>query len=131
MDDYRTWRRRHHVNPTISPSDPNLVVELCDMTGAYITHDGGLSWRMFNLRNGLSAFAFDPSNPQRIFAGGSALWRSDDTGQTWRMVFPNPQKKTVEHQNGEHGDYTLRTNDGNYVTGLQSARSPSIPKIPA
>ena len=97
------------ASPTISPSDPNLVVERCDMTGAYITHDGGLSWRMFNLRSGLTTFAFDPSNPRRIFAGGAALWRSDDTGRTWRMVFPNPQKKTVEHQNGDHGDYSLTT----------------------
>ncbi len=106
------------ASPIISPSDANLVVERCDMTGAYITHDGGLSWRIFNLRTGLTTFAFDPSNPRRIYAGGAALWRSDDTGQTWRMVFPNPQKKTVEHQNGDHGDYSLRTDDGNYVTGL-------------
>jgi photosystem II stability/assembly factor-like uncharacterized protein len=106
------------ASPTISPSDSNLVVERCDMTGAYITHDGGLSWRMFNLRNGLTTFAFDPSNPRRIFAGGAALWRSDDAGQTWSMVFPNPHKNTVEHQNGDHGDYSLTTGDGNYVTGL-------------
>jgi photosystem II stability/assembly factor-like uncharacterized protein len=106
------------IDPTISPHDPNLVVEHCDMTGAYITHDGGLSWRMFNLRTGISTFAFDPSNPNRIYAGSAALWRSDDSGQTWRMLFPNPAKKTVEHQNGDHGDLSLDSNDGNYVTGL-------------
>ena len=116
--------------PAISPTDPNLVVERCDMTGAYITHDGGLSWRMFNLRNGLSVFAFDPSNPKRIFAGGAALWRSDDTGQTWRMVFPNPQEKTVEHQNGDHGDYSLSTHDGNYVTGLLISQIAFDPRNP-
>lgn len=116
------------ASPTISPSDPNLVVERCDMTGAYITHDGGLSWRMFNLRSGLATFAFDPSNPRRIFAGGAALWRSDDTGQTWRMVLPNPQKKTVEHQNGDHGDYSLTTNDGSYVTGLSISQIAFDPK---
>jgi len=37
-------------NPTISPHDSNTVLISCDMTGAYITHDGGQSWRMFNLR---------------------------------------------------------------------------------
>jgi len=42
------------ANPAISPNDPKLVVLRCDMTGAYITHDGGLSWRMFNLRGGMS-----------------------------------------------------------------------------
>lgn len=110
------------ADPAISPTDPNLVLERCDMTGAYITHDGGASWRMFNLRSGLTAFAFDRANPGRIFAGGAALWRSDDTGKTWRMVFPNPNKHTVEHQNGDHADYSLVSNDGNYVTGLSIAQ---------
>jgi photosystem II stability/assembly factor-like uncharacterized protein len=106
------------IGPTISPHDPNLVVEHCDMTGAYITHDGGQSWRMFNLHSGITTFAFDPGKPSRIYAGNAALWRSDDSGQTWRMLFPNPAKRTVEHQNGDHSDYTLTSNDGNYVTGL-------------
>ena len=37
------------THPTISPHDPNVVLVGCDMTGAYITYDGGESWRMFNL----------------------------------------------------------------------------------
>jgi len=106
------------ASPTISPSDPKLLVLRCDMTGAYITHDGGLSWRMFNLRGGLASFAFDPNNPKRIYAGGAALWRSDDTGATWSMVFPNPAKKTVEHQNGDHSDYSLTSADENYAPGM-------------
>jgi photosystem II stability/assembly factor-like uncharacterized protein len=106
------------IGPTISPHDPNLVVEHCDMTGGYITHDGGQSWRMFNLRSGMETFAFDPKSPRRIYAGNAALWRSDDTGRTWRMLFPNPAKKTVEHQNGDHSDYSLTSQDRNYVTGL-------------
>jgi photosystem II stability/assembly factor-like uncharacterized protein len=106
------------IDPTISPHDSNLVVEHCDMTGGYITQDGGQSWRMFNLRMGLETFAFDPVNPKRIYAGNAALWRSDDTGRTWRMMFPNPAKKTVERRNGDHADYSLTSNDDNYVTGL-------------
>src|SRR5664279_1681874 len=35
-------------NATISPHDPNEVLIACDMTGSYISHDGGSSWRMFN-----------------------------------------------------------------------------------
>jgi hypothetical protein len=106
------------IGPTISPHDSKLVVEHCDMTGGYITHDGGLSWRMFNLRSSIETFAFDPGNPQRIYAGNAALWRSDDTGRSWQMLFPNPAKKTVEHQTSDHSDYSLTSNDGNYVTGL-------------
>ena len=106
------------ASPTISPNDPKLVVLRCDMSGAYITHDGGNSWRMFNLRTGLASFAFDPNNPKRIYAGGAALWRSDDAGATWSMVFPDPTKKTVEHQNGDHADYSLTTEDPSYVAAM-------------
>ncbi len=46
------------IAPTISPHDPSLVLEHCDMTGGYITHDNGNSWRMFNLLTGLDSFCF-------------------------------------------------------------------------
>ena len=107
------------IAPIISPHDPRVVVEHCDMTGSYITQDGGRSWRMFNLRSGIETFAFDPGNPRRIYAGNAALWRSDDTGRTWSMIFPNPAMNTVEHQNGDHGDYSLTSRDASYVTGLR------------
>ena len=44
-----------------SPHDPNLVLVACDMTGAYISKDGGNSWRMFNLGSPVKFFAFDPN----------------------------------------------------------------------
>ena len=50
-----------HLRP-ISPHDASLVVEHCDMTGAYITRDAGASWLRFNLRGTISAFAFDPNH---------------------------------------------------------------------
>ena len=100
--------------PTISPHDPDLVVEHCDMTGGYITRDGGQSWRMFNLRTVIETFAFDPHDAKVIYAGNAALWRSDDAGRSWRMVFPNPALKTVEHQNGDHADYSLTSEDPAY-----------------
>src|SRR5690242_5108475 len=49
--------------PTISPHTPNDVLLRCDMTGAYISHDGGRSWRMFNLRGVVDFFVFDPIDP--------------------------------------------------------------------
>ena len=105
------------IDPTISPHDPKIVVEHCDMTGAYITLDGAQSWRMFNLRSVVNTLAFDPRNPAVIYAGNEALWRSQDTGRTWSMLFPDPAMNTVEHQNGDHSEYTLTTSDTSYPAG--------------
>jgi len=105
------------IAPTVSPHDPGIVVEHCDMTGAYITLDGARSWRMFNLRGVVETLAFDPRNPRIVYAGNQALWRSEDTGRTWSMVFPDPRKNTVEHQNGDHADYSLTTGDTSFPAG--------------
>ncbi len=87
--------------PTISPHDANLLLVSCDMTGAYISHDGGRSWRMFNLGGPMAFFIFDPVDPKIIYAktaagppsmkhdrppSSSALFRSVDSGITWRRV---------------------------------------------
>jgi photosystem II stability/assembly factor-like uncharacterized protein len=102
------------IAPTISPHDPHLVVEHCDMTGGYITHDDGSSWRMFNLRAGIENFAFDPSDKNVIYAANVALWRSRDRGKSWSMIFPDPHKNTVEHQVGDHSDVFLSSDDAAY-----------------
>jgi photosystem II stability/assembly factor-like uncharacterized protein len=103
--------------PTISPHDPNTVLELCDMTGAYISRDGGQSWRMFNLRSRASAFAFDPKDSRVIYAGNIALWRSQDSGKTWSMIFPDPKKNTVERMRDDHAAGVLSTDDPAYSGG--------------
>jgi photosystem II stability/assembly factor-like uncharacterized protein len=109
------------IGPTISPHDSRLVVEHCDMTGGYVTSDNGLSWHMFNLRSGIQVLAFDPEDPQVIYAGNAALWRSGDSGRTWKMVFPNPGRNTVEHQVGDHSDVSLTSSDPAYPGGDVSA----------
>jgi photosystem II stability/assembly factor-like uncharacterized protein len=103
--------------PTISPHDPNTVLELCDMTGAYISRDGGQSWRMFNLRSRASAFAFDPKDSRVIYVGNIALWRSQDFGATWSMIFPDPKKNTVERMRDDHAAGVLSTDDPAYSGG--------------
>src|SRR2546430_15572801 len=67
-------------HPTISPHDPNTVLVSCDMTGSYITHDAGKSWRMFNLRGVVQFFDFDPLDRKVIYAQSNGLWRSQDEG---------------------------------------------------
>jgi photosystem II stability/assembly factor-like uncharacterized protein len=109
------------IGPTISPHDSRLVVEHCDMTGGYVTSDNGLSWHMFNLRGGIDVLAFDPVQPQVIYAGNGALWRSSDSGRTWKMIFPSSGRYTIEHQLGDHSDYSLTSSDPAYPGGDISA----------
>ena len=105
------------THPTISPHDPKVVVEACDMTGAYITSNGGDTWRMFNLGTVPSAFAFDPEDANVIYAAASALFRSDDAGRTWRMVFPDPARRTVKNGWGDHAETIYTTEDPSYPSG--------------
>ena len=87
---------------TISPHTPNDVLAACDMTGAYISHDAGRTWRMFNLRGTIAFFLFDPADARTIYAKtfgppasmekdrpatSPALFRSTDAGRTWRVVW--------------------------------------------
>lgn len=60
------------------------------MTGAYISRNAGESWRMFNLRGVVRFFLFDPGDRKTIYAQTIGLWRSADTGATWRLVAPRP-----------------------------------------
>jgi photosystem II stability/assembly factor-like uncharacterized protein len=101
--------------PAVSPHDPRLVVEGCDMTGAYITRDGGESWRMFNLGAPPSAFAFDPRDPKVIYAATAALFRTEDGGHTWTMVYPDPVRNTQVHARTDHGDFVITTDDPAYL----------------
>jgi len=91
-------------NPTISPHDPNTVLVSCDMTGSYITHDGGRTWRMFNLRGVVNFFVFDPLDPRTIYAHATGLWRSTDGGERWNLVYPNPSDVKGVKMNSDHAD---------------------------
>jgi photosystem II stability/assembly factor-like uncharacterized protein len=99
-------------HPTISPHDPREALVACDMTGAYITHDGGHSWRMFNLRGPVRFFAFDPQRPHTIYAGTEGLWRSTDDGRSWTLVSPVPSTIRGIRMSTDHADEVL-VSDGN------------------
>ncbi len=98
--------------PTISPHDPNVVFAACDMTGSYLTQDGGASWRMFNLRGRTSLFAFDPSIPGTMYAYGIGLFRSEDGGKRWNLIYPDPKDVRQVPAIGDHAEDSIETGSG-------------------
>lgn len=94
-------------NPTISPHDVNTVLVSCDMTGSYITHDGGRTWRMFNLRGVVNFFVFDPKDPKTMYAHATGLWRSVDGGESWSLISPAPSTIQGVKMNSDHADETI------------------------
>jgi photosystem II stability/assembly factor-like uncharacterized protein len=91
-------------NPTVSPHDEHTVLISCDMTGSYITHDGGRSWRMFNLRGTARFFVFDPIDPKTMYAAVTGLWRTRDGGETWTIVYPKASTIKVVQMDSDHAD---------------------------
>jgi photosystem II stability/assembly factor-like uncharacterized protein len=116
-------------NPTISPHDPKTVLVNCDMTGAYISHDGGGSWRMFNLRGTVRFFAFDPVDPSTIYAGTVGLYRSTDSGRTWRLVYPDPASVVRIVQPDDHAGERFVTRNGQAPRPAALGISPRNPRL--
>src|SRR5215472_2884205 len=96
-------------HPTISPHDTQTVLIACDMSGNYITHNGGTSWRMFNLRGPDTGFAFDPVRANVIYAVARGLWRSEDSGTTWRLLWPSPSDFRGVQEGSDHADEQILT----------------------
>jgi photosystem II stability/assembly factor-like uncharacterized protein len=116
-------------NPTISPHDANTVLISCDMTGSYITHDGGKSWRMFNLRGVVHFFVFDPQDPETIYARANALWRSTDGGENWNLVYPKPSAIKGVKMASDHADEQIVADPDPLNTIAALAIDPSDSKI--
>ena len=79
--------------PVISPVDPNLIMLNCDMSCAFLSRDGGMTWRMIHhsqLRANINCRpAFHPKDVNVIFAaaGNSGkLCVSRDQSRTWTDI---------------------------------------------
>nr|MDD6334947.1 hypothetical protein [bacterium] len=107
--------------PTISPHDDQVVLEACDMTGAYITKDGGKSWREFHLKGRTTYYAFDPVTPGVIYACANGLYKSTDNGEMWQLIYPAMDTIVDELKLGDHSGSTLVSTDAeapHHVNGV-------------
>ena len=83
--------------PTVSPHDPDTALVACDMTCTFITHNGGKTWEQINFgRSAVYTIAFDHTQPGIIYTGSKALFRSDDNGVNWKLLFPKPSSDIRE-----------------------------------
>lgn len=99
-------------NPAINPADPDHVFVACDMTGSFVTYNGGKKWRMFNLMGVSRFFVFDPENRDLVYAGTSTrLFRSGDCGNTWNTLYPDPEDIVAIHTQGDHAQEVVVTRD--------------------
>ena len=98
--------------PAISPHDDKHMLEFCDMQGTYMSRDGGKNWRNMSLRSGGKCAAFDPNQPNVVYAGSTGLYRSDDYGCTWHVIMPRPCDITGEYWSGDEAMHTFSTAEG-------------------
>ncbi len=111
--------------PTFSYQIDQEFLVRCDMTGSYLTKDGGDSYSQINFANGSGSFAFDPHDAATIYIGSSSLNRSTDGGKTWSQLFPKREEILSEKYAGDHGSYSFKT----VSTSLYNLESPDIKGI--
>jgi photosystem II stability/assembly factor-like uncharacterized protein len=87
--------------PAISPVDPSLMMVNCDMSGAYISEDGGRHWRMIHHEqlqgNTQCRPGFHPTNASIIYAAdgwGGGLKVTRDRGVHWDAIGDLPGTPT-------------------------------------
>ena len=111
--------------PAVSPFDPDYAIVACDMTGSFVTYNGGMSWRMFNLRGPVKYFVFDPVDPEVVYAKSIALFKSTDRGKTWDIVYPVSSGIKGIVAKGDHAEERIITSDSTRRNVMALAVDPS------
>ena len=97
--------------PAVSPHNSDYAYVACDMTGSFVTTNGGKSWRMFSLRGPVKYFVFDPSDSNIVYAKSIALFKSTDHGNTWNILYPAPDEINGIVAKGDHAEERVITKD--------------------
>jgi hypothetical protein len=95
--------------PTFSYHSANNFLVRCDMTGTYLTRNGGSSYYQINFSNGSSCFAYDPIDSNTIYIGSTFLSQSRDGGKSWERVFPTKNEIESDRYIGDHAEYEMKT----------------------
>ena len=103
-------------NPEVSPHDANVAFVTCDMGGSFVTYNGGESWRMFNLGCMVRFFVFDPVDPNVVYAQSYGLFKSDDKGLTWNLLYPKASEVISIVSRGDHAGETIVLSDSSRRT---------------
>jgi len=111
--------------PVFSYHSSEKFIIRCDMTGSYLTNDGGVSYRQINYPGGASAYAWDPLDSNTVYIGSAALNRSTDGGNTWEQIFPTKEETTRQMFSGDHADFSIETSD----TSLYSSETGRVTAI--
>jgi photosystem II stability/assembly factor-like uncharacterized protein len=106
--------------PTYHPTDPDRIAIRCDMTGCYLSDNGGQSWEMYNIPGSVSSFAFDPSENKIVYVGAAGLHRTTDFGKSWELIFPLPSDTLGQSHFGDHADFDWVVRDGASYPGGNS-----------
>ncbi|MCM8818534.1 MAG: hypothetical protein NC915_03535 [Candidatus Omnitrophica bacterium] len=90
----------------ISPHNPKIIVAGVDMGNAFMTEDGGKSWKIIG-RNGGEIFgnpgyrgvwcvSFDPKRENIIYIGSEhGLYKTEDRGKNWRIILGGDPSYTI------------------------------------
>lgn len=111
----------HH---SVSPHNPDWAWVACDMTGSYVTSDGGRNWGMYNLHGVVRWFATDPGDAEVVYANSIGLYRSADAGRSWNLFYPNPDMVTGIVAKGDHADEQFVLKDSSQRAVLAFAVDP-------
>lgn len=98
--------------PTFSLNNPEKFIVRCDMTGSYLTTNGGESYDQINYANGAGAYAYDPKDSNIVYIGSATLNRSADGGKTWQQLFPKKEEIKAGKYKGDHANYSIETVQG-------------------
>lgn len=97
--------------PAVSPFNSSFAFVACDMTGSYVTYDGGEKWRMFNLGDPVKFFVFDPVDSNVVYANTGALFKSANKGNTWKIIYPAENEIADIISKGDHATTVIVPKD--------------------